>query len=80
MESHYVQAFFGWEDMRVANSYIRASGKCLKEHIISTLGKEPEMNTVDVPYLPEIDSSRTDDQSERDHQSLTLTECADRLR
>lgn len=78
--SHHLQAFFGWEDMRVASSYIRASGKCLKEHVLSTLGKEPEMSTVDVPELPEIDSSRTNNQSGRDHQSLTLTECAERLR
>lgn len=80
MQSHYLQAFFGWEDMRVANSYIRASGKCLKEHILSTVGKEPEMRTVDVSDIPEFDSSRTDNRSERDHQSMTLTECAERLR
>ena len=74
MSSPNLQAYFGWKDMRVAEAYIRLSGKELQKHVSRLLDQDPEVPDVDGPEPQSGEHSRPRYENETDTNNMSLFE------
>jgi len=80
LEAVYLQALMGWQDMRIANRYIRATGQQLNDrvndlmNVDSSIGKEqPQVEQQDLPDPTEEVYNRTGRADKASDQNTTLS-------